>query len=73
MSPEIFQSEKLCTHKSDIWSYGIILYKLVTNRYPFKHLRENDKLKTNFDMNIFEGLEENVKDLLSNILTTDPE
>ena len=57
MSPEIFQNENLCTNKSDIWSFGIILFRLFTNKYPFKHVRENEKLKTNFDMNIFEGMD----------------
>lgn len=36
MAPESFD---LCTHsiKSDIWSAGVLLYKLVTSKFPYKH------------------------------------
>lgn len=35
MSPEILQKQAYNPKAADIWSLGIVLYKLLYNKYPF--------------------------------------
>jgi sterile alpha motif and leucine zipper-containing kinase AZK len=39
MSPEIIQS-KPANQSCDVWSYGVVLWELITGEVPFKGIEE---------------------------------
>ena len=39
MSPEIIQS-KPANHSADVWSFGVVLWELITGETPFKGIDE---------------------------------
>lgn len=39
MSPEIIQS-KPANSSADVWSYGVVLWELITGEIPFKGIEE---------------------------------
>ena len=39
MSPEIIQS-KPANNSADVWSYGVVLWELITGEVPFKGIDE---------------------------------
>lgn len=46
MSPEIVQRRPYDGLKSDIWALGILLYKLLIGRYPFKGCNDEELYKS---------------------------
>ena len=64
MAPEIFTTKNIDLIKSDIWSLGVVFYKILTQKDPFKHKKEETKLWTNFDMEIFGSVAEEFKNLM---------
>lgn len=36
MAPEIIKRDPYDPHKADIWALGVLLFRMITNRYPFK-------------------------------------
>jgi serine/threonine protein kinase len=58
MSPEIIEKKEY-SNKADIYSIGLIAYKLATNNYPFKN-SEDRYLKEKLNIN-FDKIKENIK------------
>jgi tRNA A-37 threonylcarbamoyl transferase component Bud32 len=44
MAPEVLKENGKYTEKSDVWSYGMILYELVTNRIPYSHCKTKSQI-----------------------------
>jgi serine/threonine protein kinase len=44
MPPEIFERKPYDPKKADIWSLGVLLYKLAFDRYPYRGKDENEML-----------------------------
>ena len=42
MSPEIVRKVNYNGFKSDIWALGVVLYVMLTGRFPFKAKTERD-------------------------------
>ncbi len=42
MSPEIIRKTEYNGFKSDIWALGVVLYVMLTGRFPFKAKTEKD-------------------------------
>ena len=74
-SPEVLQNNY--DQKCDIWSCGVIMYRLLCGRYPFSGESEEEIVKKilygKFDFNnkYFENVSENAKDLISKCLIRD--
>jgi serine/threonine protein kinase len=59
MSPEIIEKKEY-SYKADIYSIGLIAYKLATNNYPFKISEDHYCLKEKLNIN-FDKIKENIK------------
>ena len=75
-SPEILNGE--FSEKSDIWSAGVILYGLLTSRYPFPRgsleltIKAIQKGNVDYTNSGFTNLSQPAQDLLKSILQIDP-
>ena len=74
MSPEILNGEEY-NYKCDLWSIGIIIYRLIFGNTPYKGKTENailNNIKT-FGNKILEEIEdEELNDLVKNLLEENP-
>ena len=74
MPPEILGKKSYDPKKADIWSLGVLLYKLVFDRYPFKGRDERDLLDkiTRGKLIYSEYCSEDLKDILENMMAKNP-
>lgn len=35
LAPEVIGNKEFCGYKADTWSFGIVVFELLTGRYPF--------------------------------------
>jgi serine/threonine protein kinase len=74
MAPEIINHEQHSYFKADIWALGIILFSLLSGKFPFK--AQNDKdLYNKIRKGIFsfpEGITLEAKSILLSMLQLDP-
>ena len=42
MAPEVLQSDNNYTHKADVYSYGIVMWEIMSREPPFKNLRPHE-------------------------------
>lgn len=42
MPPEICQRKEYCGFKADIWSFGVIIFVMLTGNHPFRGINEKD-------------------------------
>jgi len=74
LAPEIF--EKKYNFKCDLWSCGVIMYLLLTTRFPFFGDNNKDKIDSilykEYNTKYLEKFSENTKDLLRKLLEKEP-
>ena len=74
MSPEIINHQKHSYFKADIWALGIILYALLSGKFPFKAQNDKDlysKIRKGV-FNLPEGITIEAKSMILNMLQIDP-
>ena len=79
IAPEVLK--KKYNEKCDIWSCGVIMYILLSQRLPFNSEKENEEELLNkillgkFDLESppFDKISKNAKDLITKLLTSDPQ
>ena len=74
MAPEII--EKKYNFKCDLWSCGVIMYLLLTTRYPFFGDNNKEKMESilhkEYNTKYLEKFSQNTKDLLRKLLEKEP-
>ena len=80
MAPEIL-NKKPYTSSVDMWSLGLILYQMVTNKLPFDHCKTTIELLNELKKyksasiqipEIYKTCPDDLRDLISKLLTFDP-
>jgi serine/threonine-protein kinase len=74
MSPEQFQNKKV-DHRTDIWSFGVVLYELLTGSLPFKGDYDSAMMYSilNEEPESVSGLDKEGERILNKALAKNPE
>lgn len=77
VAPEVLRKEPY-SFSCDLWSYGCIIYALLSGSLPFDHESQKETIKMTlenkleFDLPCWNSISENCKDLLVKLLAKDP-
>jgi serine/threonine protein kinase len=77
VAPEVLRKEPY-SFSCDLWSYGCIIYALLSGSLPFDHESQKETIKMTldnkleFDLPCWNNISENCKDLLMKLLAKDP-
>lgn len=74
-APEIFTEVEYDAQANDIWSMGVVLYTMVTGRFPFeaKTYSQMKERMLNPEYSIPSTLSQNIANLIVQLFTVDPE
>ena len=75
MPPEILERRPYAPKKADVWSLGVLLYRLLLDRFPFRGKDEREMaLKIQRTKLVFaEWMEPELQSLLRGMLRKEPE
>ena len=74
MAPELLLGADEYTDKSDLFSIGVLVYKLYFNEFPFKMPKNNKEVKEFYNAKKKEDCEDKIlDDLLNKLLAFEPE
>ena len=77
VAPEVLKKEPY-SFSCDLWSYGCIIYALLSGSLPFDHESQKETIKMTleskleFDLACWSNISPHCKDLLVQLLTKDP-
>ena len=77
VAPEVLRKEPY-SFSCDLWSFGCIIYALLSGSLPFDHESQKETIKMTlenkleFDLPCWTSISDNCKDLLTRLLTKDP-
>ena len=74
MPPEIVEKRGYMGQKADLWSLGVLVYKLYCADFPFKGKNEKDLYKAikKCDYNIINYVPDNVKKIIKSLIVYEP-
>ena len=74
MAPEIVQRKAYCPLAADIWSFGVVIYVILTGDFPFKG-KTDKELYSKINQGLYylpETLDYNAKKLIQRTIVVDP-
>ena len=74
MSPEIVERKLYDGHKADMWALGILTYKIVCGKFPFKESPDHDLYSAivNQEVRVSSGVPLKLRSLILRLLEKDP-
>lgn len=77
LAPEVIGNKEFCGYKADTWSFGIVVFELLTGRYPFNQYVSKECLsmqimKGNIQFPVNSPLPQDAIDLIRSMCQQDP-